>query len=131
MDNSQKNKLIQMIPTLAFVIGYFFFHLFDWMEVSQVIAATWVSMFSFMFLATDLKMEHKGKANFAKLSFYSGLLTLFSVLIFAQGFLHWNRLLSRSSRMGILIILMLMFFFALFRGMRYYMELKSEVEKSN
>ena len=131
MDTTQKNKLIQMIPTLAFVGGYFFFHLFDWMEVSQVIAATWVSMFSFMFLAADLKMEHKGKANFGKLSFYSGFLTFISILIFAQGFLHWNRLLSRSYRMGILIILLLIFFFAIFRGMRYYREIKSKVEKIN
>jgi len=129
MDYAQKNKLIQMTPTLAFVIGYFFFHLFDWMEVSQVIAATWVSMFSFMFLAADLKMEHKGKANFGKLSFYSGLLTLISVLVFAQGLLHWNRLLTRNYRVGILVILLVIFFFAVFRGMRHYMEIKAEVEK--
>lgn len=129
MDTHQKEKLFQMIPILAFVGGYFFFHLFDWMEVSQVIGATWVSTLSFLFLAADLKMEHKGKAQFGKLNFYSGLLTLIAILIFLHGFLHWNRLLSRGYRVGTLITLLVFFFFAIFRGMRYYKEIKSEVEK--
>lgn len=129
MDKTQSNKLYQMTPMLAFVVGYFFFHLFDWMEVTQAIGAVWVSLAAFLFLAADLKMEHKGKANFKTLNFYSGLLTLISLIILAQGIIHWNRLLPFSYRMGIFAFLLLLFFFSEFRGMAVLMKLKTVVEK--
>ena len=122
MENTQKNKLIEMAPTMAFVAGYFVFHLFDWMEVTQIIWAVWVSLAMFLFLAADLKMEHKGKTNFSKLNFYSGLLSLISVIILLQGFVHWNRLLPQVYRMSLLISLLLIFFFVVFRGMRVMKE---------
>ncbi len=129
MDKTQSDKLYQMAPILAFVVGYFFFHLFDWMEASQVIGAVWISLAAFLFLATDLKMEHKGKANFKTLNFYSGLLTLISIVILAQGVIHWNRLLPLIYRMGIFALLLILFFFSLFRGMRIQMELKAMIEQ--
>jgi len=129
MEKTQANKLYEMTPALAFVAGYFIFHLFDWMEVTQAIGAVWVSLAAFLFLATDLKMEHKGKADFKKLNFYSGLLTLISIIILVQGIIHWNRLLPLLYRMGIFAVLLMLFFFSIFRGMRVLMELKAAVEK--
>ena len=128
MEESQTKKLYRMAPILAFVVSYFFFHVFDWMEVTQIIFATWISAFTFIFLAADLKMEHKGKANFSRLNFYSGLLTLFMIIIFVQGFLHWNKYGSLSFRMIFLVVLLLIFFFVIFKGMRVLLELKDKAE---
>ncbi len=120
-----------MIPALAFVAGYFIFHLFDWMEATQVIGAVWVSLAAFLFLATDLKMEHKGKANFKRVNFFSGLLTLMAVIILIQGIIHWNRLLPQMQRMLILVFLLMLFFVVLFRGIRVMLELKETLESEN
>ena len=129
MEKTQANKLYQMTPPLAFVAGYFFFHLFDWMEATQAIGAVWVSLAAFLFLAIDLKMEYKGKADFKKLNFYSGLLTLLSIVILVQGIIHWNRLLPLFYRMAVFAALLILFFFSVFRGMHILTELKETLEK--
>ncbi len=130
METNQDHKFIKMAPVLMFVAGYFFFHLFDWIEATHIIWATWVSLATFMFLAVDLKMEHKGKASFKKLSFYSGLLTLISVIMFLQGFVHWYRWLPKMSRVMLLFSVLLIFFFVLFRAMRILLELKIKLESN-
>ena len=130
MESNQDHKFIKMAPVLAFVAGYFFFHIFDWIEATHIIWATWVSLVTFLFLAADLKMEHKGKASFKKLSFYSGLLTLISIIMFLQGFVHWYRWLPKMSRMILLFSILLVFFFVLFSAMRKLLELKLKLESN-
>ena len=128
MDNSQTIKLYKMAPILAFIASYFLFPLFDWMEATQIILATWISLFTFMFLAADIKMEHKGKANFSKLSFYSGLLSLVTLIVSGQIFVHWYKYGTKGFRMVLLGLSLLVFFIILFKGMRVLLELKTKLE---
>lgn len=130
MESNQEHKIMKMAPVMAFVAGYFFFHIFDWIEATQIIWATWVALATYMFLAADLKIEHKGKANFGKLNFYSGLLSLIAVILFLQGFVHWYRWLPKMSRMLLLFSVLLLFFFFLFRAMRALIELKIKLESN-
>ena len=131
MDKKQENKVFQMLPVLVFIGSYFIFHLFDWTEATQTILAVFVCLFSFFFLAADLKIEHKDKKiDFSKINFYSGILTLIFLLIFLQGFLHWRGMVSLGYRMLVQYGLLLIYFIFLFRAMNVLMQLKSMAENN-
>ena len=128
MEEQQKKKLFEMAPLIGFIAGYFFCHLFDWQEISQIIGGVFFSVAVYVFLVADLKMEHKKAANYKRLDFYSALLTLLFVILFVHGILYWNLVWTIYYRMALSALLLLIYFFALFRGMRVFMELKQKVE---
>ncbi len=127
MNSDQSKKLLEMLPLLAFVGAYFIFHLFDWQEVTCAIWATLVSLLTFLFLAADLRMEHKKTLNWRTLEFYGAVLTFLFILIFAQGFIHWNRLLTFYWRSGIFLALLLIYFIILFRAIRIFLYMRDMI----
>ena len=129
MEKKQENKLYQMLPVLVYIGSYFIFHLFDWTEATQTILAVLFSLFSFFFIAADVKMEHKDKKiNFQKVNFFNGLLSFIFLLIFLQGFLHWRSMISLGYRMTIQYVLLLIYFIFLFRAMNVLLQLKKMAE---
>ncbi|GEM_PF-1831276 len=128
MYSDQKEKIMDSLPILAFVVSYFFFHVFHWMEATQVIWAALVGLLTYLALATDFKMDHKN-LNFKRLNFYSGLLTALFIIMFLQGFVHWKRMLPLGWRMGILFLLVLIYFIFLLRAMRVLSYFRLMAEK--
>lgn len=130
MEKEQKKKLMDNLPLLVFIIIYFLLHLLtDWMEVTQFIIATFLSVLTFGLMVHDYKDEHKDKKHtHNKLNFFVGLLSIIFVIIFLSGFLHWNRMVSLSYRMGSLFFLLLLYFVLLFRAMRTLSSIRMMVE---
>jgi len=131
METTQQNKLFEMAPILVFIIAYFIFHLFSWSEATQTILAVFFSLLSFFVLASDFKSELKDKKiklDVNKLNYFSGLLTVIFLLLFAQGFLHWKSLLPLGYRMAIQYLLLLIYFIAAFRAMRVLISYKRMAE---
>lgn len=130
MEDLQKEKLFRMTPLLAFLAGYFMLHYFDWKEATQIIWASWIGLASFLFLAADVKMElkDKSKKEFNKLNFYSGFLTLMSLVLVFSGFIHWQRVGHIYFRFTVLALLLLIYFFIMFRGISELMRLRKFLE---
>ncbi|HHJ52710.1 MAG TPA: hypothetical protein ENJ89_05905 [Caldithrix abyssi] len=128
MESLHNRKVLDVLPIFMFIGSYFIFHLFEWREVTCTIWATVVSLLTFLFLVADFKMEHKKEGNFSRLNFYGGLLSLLTLVIVAQGFLHWQRVLPIVWRMLIFFTLLVIYFVLLFRGMRTLTEFKQFVE---
>lgn len=128
MRSEQTKKMFEMLPLLAFVAAYFVFHLFDWQEVTCAIWATLVSLLTFLFLVADLRMEHKKALNWRQLEYYGAVLTFLFLLIFAQGFIHWHRMLTFYWRSAIFLLLLLIYFIILFRGIRIFLYMRDMVQ---
>ncbi len=125
MDKKQKKKLFEMMPVLVFIGSYFILHLFDWSEATMTILAVFCSMISLLFIVTDFKVENKEKKiDFRNLNFLVAILSLISVLIFVQGFLHWRAVISFGWRMTIMYGLLLVYFIVTFRIMSVLSQLK-------
>ncbi|MGD9898898.1 MAG: hypothetical protein AB7T22_07185 [Calditrichaceae bacterium] len=115
-----KQSLYEFIPILTFVISFFIFEIFDWMVATKFILAVILSLAAFIIMMLELKQEKKIKpVQTGKLHFYTGLLSFMALLIFLSGFLHWYKMISNFSRMGVLLGLVLIYFILLFRSMRF------------
>ena len=128
MDKQQNNKLMDMLPVLTFIISFFIFELFDWMAATKFILAVLISVVTFFIMVSDFKEEYKNPEQLKKLNYFVGLLTFLFVLIFLNGFLHWNRMIPIYQRMGILLGLVLIYFIILFRAVRLLANYKSKAE---
>ncbi|MBD3225840.1 MAG: hypothetical protein GF313_14020 [Caldithrix sp.] len=118
MEERQKKQLGDHLPLLVFIILYFIFQSFDWMEATKFIGAAFFGIITFFGMAAKFREEHKEEIDTPKLNFYIGLLTLLFIAIFLHGFLHWNRMLSYNLRFAFFFVLILFYFIALFGAMR-------------
>ena len=124
MEPNQRKKLYDMLPVITFIITYFLLHLFDWMEATQFLIAILVSNLTYFALVSEYKDEVKDKTKYKKLNYYVGLLSLMFILILVNGIIHWNRLIHINYRMGLLFVLVLVFFIIMFRAIRVLADYK-------
>ncbi len=126
----QKKNMLDWLPIWTFVISYFLFHLFDWMEATQFLLASIVSTATYMLMIYDLKTEHKGKKwNYKPLNFFNGLLSMYTVVLFAQSFIHWHRMIGAFARAALLYSLIVIYIAILFRAIRVYIYHKMQLEQ--
>jgi hypothetical protein len=125
-----KKDIGNWLPILTFIISYFLFHLVDWVEATQFLLASIVATATYMLMVYDLKSEHKGKKwNYKPLNYFNGLLTVFTILIFAQSFVHWYRMISAFARTALLYGLIVIYIAILFRAIRVYAYHKMQLEQ--
>ncbi len=128
MEERQRKQLIEMLPVWGFVLFYFIFQTIDWMEVTRFIWASLIGVMIFFVMAAKFREEYGDKIQTPKLNFFTALLTILFVLIFASGFLHWNRLVSYNLRNVLLFVSILVYFIILFRSIRVLKDYKTMVE---
>lgn len=130
MENqNQKQKLYEFLPILTFIGIYFLIQAFDWMEATKIIIGVSISFITYIVMTSLLKEDKELNTSHTKqLNFQLGILSLFFLLIFLSGFLHWYRLISNVTRMGILLLLLLLYFIVLFRSMRILTVFKNTLE---
>lgn len=131
MEQNQRTKLYNMLPLVTFIISYFVFHLFDWMEATQLLWAALISILTYGAMVSEFKEEVKNPQQHAKLNFYVGLLSLVFVFLLINAFIHWNRLIAGDYRFALLILLALIFFVVLFRAIRILAEFKALAGSKN
>ncbi len=126
----EKKSILEWLPILTFISSYFLFHLFDWMEATQFLLASIVATGTYMLMVYDLKTEHKGKKwNYKPLNYFNGLLSIFTILLFFQSFVHWNRMISAFARAALLYSLIVIYIAILFRAIRVYSYHKMQLEQ--
>lgn len=131
MEQNQRTKLYNMLPLVTFVVSYFIFHLFDWMEATQLLWAALVSILTYGAMVSEFKEEVKNPKQNARLNFYVGLLSLIFVFLIINAFIHWNRMIASDYRFSLLILLALIFFVVLFRAIRVLADFKALAETKN
>ena len=57
METKQKEKLIEMMPLLAFTAVYFIGQLFDWMDTTHFLLAIIISFITFSSMASLFKTD--------------------------------------------------------------------------
>ena len=122
MDKRQKEMLSQMAPVLGFIATMFISEAFSWMTATKIVWSTSVSLLIYFIMIADLKERSKGIVAIKKINFFTGILTLMFILIFAAGFLDWYRVLPQFQRLAIVFFILLIYFVILFRAMRIYLE---------
>jgi hypothetical protein len=122
MDKRQKEMLSQMAPVFGFVAIMFISEAFSWMPATKIVWATLVSLIIYFIMVADLKERSKEILSIKKMNFFSGILTLIFILLFASGFLDWYRVLPQFQRLSIILLILLIYFIVLFRAMRIYLE---------
>jgi hypothetical protein len=127
MDNgNQKKKLFEFLPILGFLIVYFLVQSFSWMEATKIIIAVIVSFSTFMIMVSLFKEDYElNQAQQRQINFQIGFLTLVMLLMLVSGFLSWYRIVSNFMRIGILFIMLLVYFVVLFRSMRILSQYKN------
>ncbi len=129
-ENVPKKGVLDWLPILTFVASYFFFHLFHWMEATNFLLSAIIATATYALLIYDLKTEHKGKRwNYKPLDFFIGLLSAYVVLLFAQSFIHWHRMIGAFARTALLYGLIVIYFAILFRALRVYSWHKMKLEQ--
>ena len=130
MIDKNKNSAVDYTPVIGFVISYFLFHLFDWQEATHFVFSTIVSLIIFMielhFIKEDYELNRK---NLKKSSFFAGLLSLVSILVFSTGVLSWYRIMPYAWRMALLLICVVIYIAILFRAINILIIIKLESEK--
>jgi len=132
LEKNQKLSAADYSPVLTFVISFFIFQLFDWQDATHFVLATFISLATFMIELHLLKEEKNlTRKSIRQTNFYSGLLTLFFLFVFASGFLHWFRLIPISWRTAILLFLVIAYLVVLFRAIRtlHFVKITSENKK--
>jgi hypothetical protein len=119
-----------MLPVITFIVSYFIFQLFDWMDATQFLFAMLVSILTYTALVSDFKEEDKDKRKHKRLSFYIGILTLVFFVMVGIAIIHWNRWIPSTYRMVLLFLDVLVFFIVMFRAIRVLSEFKAIAEKS-
>ncbi len=122
MDKRQKEMLNQMAPVFGFIITMFLSEAFSWMPATKIVWSTFVSLVIYFIMVADLKERSKEILSIKNLNFFSGILTLIFILLFASGFLDWYRVLPQFQRLAIILFILLIYFVILFRAMRIYLE---------
>ncbi len=122
MDKRQKEMLSQMAPVFGFIVTMFISEAFSWMPATKTLWATAVSLLIYFIMVADLRERSKGIVSIKKMNFFSGILSIMFILIFASAFLDWNRVLPQFQRLAIIYLILLIYFVILFRAMRIYLE---------
>jgi len=83
-----------------------------------------------MVMTALLKEKYGEYPQRKKLSLQSGLLTTMFVIIFANGFLHWNKIGHINLRWGIFFVLLLIYFILLSRAVHVLKAIRIKLESS-
>lgn len=130
MPDINKKSAADYSPIITFVISYFFLQLFDLHEATNFVLASLVGLVAFMVDVYYLKEEkHLSKENIRLTAFYTGLLTLFFLVVFSTGILNWYKMVSTSWRMGLLLIAIVLYMAVTFRAINVLNEINSKSEK--
>jgi hypothetical protein len=116
-----------MLPIITFIGSLFIFHLFDWMEATQVLVASIIGGLTIFLMIGECKDEYKDKirkADLKQINLYVGVLTVLVILLFVNAVIHWSRLIDFTARFGILLLLTLIYLVILIRLIRILSDLK-------
>ena len=132
---SQKSKNEEIFktytPLIIFTIATFFLELFGLPKATNLIVSVFLSMISFMVMTALLKEEYGNYPQRKKLSLQSGLLTVMFILIFANGFLHWNKIGHINLRWAIFFVLLLIYFILLSRAVHVLKSIRVQLESED
>ncbi len=132
MSTSNIKSLQDFSPLIAFVIGFFILNIFGIQAATDFLVAALLATLAFMVEVKILRDDYQiRRENNKRLNFLSGLLSLFVLIIFFNGFLHWNKIIALNYRMFLLLVLVLVFIVALFRAMRVLSEIKQKSLKKH
>ena len=117
-------------PVIGFVISYFIFHIFDWQETTYFVFSTIVSLIIYMIELHFIKEEYElNRKNLKSSNFFTGLLSLMTILVFSIGVISWYRILPFSWRMALLLISVVIYTAVLFRAINVLISIKLMSEK--
>ena len=132
MSTSNIKSLQDFSPLIAFVAGFFILNILGVQAATDFLVAALLATLAFMVEVKILRDDYKiRRENNKRLNFLSGLLSLFVLIIFFNGFLHWNKMIALNYRMFLLLVLVLVFIVALFRSMRVLSEIKQKSFKKH
>lgn len=132
---AQQNKSEEIFktytPVIIFIIVTFFLEQFGLEKATNLIITVFLSMISFMVMTAMLKEKYGEYPQRKKLSFQSGLLTTMFIIIFANGFLHWYKIVHINLRWIVFFLLLLIYFILLSRAVHVLRDVRLQLEKSN
>ena len=130
MSKTKKNEEIfkTYTPVIIFILATFFLEQFGLAKSTNLIISVFLSMISFMVMTALLREKYGEYPQRKKLSFQSGLLTVMFVLIFANGFLHWNKIGHINLRWTIFFVLLLIYFVLLSRAVHFLKSIRLQLE---
>jgi hypothetical protein len=132
---AQKNKNAEILqtytPIIIFIIATFFLEQFGLEKSTNLIVSVFLSMISFMVMTALLKEKYGEYPQRKKLSLQSGLLTTMFILIFANGFLHWYKIVHGDLRWTIFFVLLLVYFILLSRAVHVLKDIRIQLESKN
>ena len=132
---AQQNKSEEIFktytPVIIFIIVTFFLEQVGLEKATNLIITVFLSMISFMVMTAMLKEKYGEYPQRKKLSFQSGLLTTMFIIIFANGFLHWYKIVHINLRWIVFFLLLLIYFILLSRAVHVLRDVRLQLEKSN
>lgn len=133
MVQKKKNEEIfkTYTPVIIFIIATFFLEQFGLEKSTNLIISVFLSMVSFMVMTALLKEKYGEYPQRKKLSLQSGLLTTMFVIIFANGFLHWYKIVHINLRWITFFVLLLIYFILLSRAVHILKDIRVQLEASN
>ena len=122
-------RLKDFLPVSAFIVLTFLLQAFGLSKATNLVISVFISLFIFGILSAMLREKYGELKQFKPLQKKFGLLSFLFLLIVGVAFLHWYQILHVNIRWGLFFIVLVSYFFILFRAVNTLHTIKSELTK--
>jgi len=130
MEISQNKNFKDYSPIIVFLLSYFATHFFDLTEATHFLIASILCFFVYVYETHLFKEEYVTSSTHSKkIGFHTGLLTILIILIFIAAWLNWNRSISNTARMALLLGNVVAYIAVVFRAMNTIIYFKQMAKK--
>lgn len=129
---TEKNeRLKDYLPVSVFIVLTFLLEALGFSKATNLVISVFISLFIFGILAAMLREKYGEQKQFKPLQKKIGILTFIFILIVAVAFLHWYQVLHVNIRWALFFIILIIYFFTLFRSVNALHTIKTEFIKRN
>lgn len=122
-------RLKDFLPVSVFIVLTFLLQAFGLSKATNLVISVFISLFIFGILSAMLREKHGELKQFKPLQKKFGLLSFLFLLILGVAFLHWYQILHVNIRWALFFIVLVSYFFILFRAVNTLHTIKSELTK--
>jgi len=125
----KSERLKDYLPVSVFIILTFLLEAFGLSKATNLVISVFISLFIFGILSAMVREKHGELEQFNFLQKRIGLLSFIFLLVVVVAFLHWYQILHVDIRWTLFFIILVIYFFILFRAVNELHKVKTELTK--
>lgn len=123
----KSERLKDFLPVSVFIVLTFLLEAFGLSKATNLVVSVFISLFIFGILSAMLREKYGEFEQFNSLQKKIGLLSFIFLLVVVVAFLHWYQILHVDVRWTLFFIILVIYFFILFRAVNALHKIKTEL----